>query len=379
MRTRANRAGLIVLVLVIAGCGGSDIITGRTLPTDPAANPVTTRPITTRPITTRPITTRPITTSPVTTSPVTTSPVTTSPVTTSPVTTSPVTTSPVTNALPDTYVVAEDTDLVEIATAGDRFLRIVEEFFNGDGVFRSFIRLSPDRTWIYFSEGYEDAWYGCESSVGAVGRIAVATGELERLARGSRIELSPDGAKTVHLDSGVCVPDPEAPDLWVFTPYDRVVVTDVASGSNTEYLTDNPPASYEAPSAIDWAGLAADGSVMVLTADGTLRRVPPGATGAIQDQPVVLTGFTAFPMEFHDNVLYAIEFGDEGSADLVATDLDTGTTTQLASSEASMTLGVGPQGQLIATAFAPITVEPGVDLTVVMPPSDEVVYYEIDW
>ena len=278
---------------------------------------------------------------------------------------------------PTTFFATTDLGLDEVEVATGSTTRVIDPFFGGDGVFRGGLRASPDRTVLYFSEGYEDWWYACESSIGSIGSIDVASGTVTTIDVGGSVQLSPDGSTIVNLDSETCLPDPQQPDLWVLTPYDRVIVRDVVGGSLTEYVTATPPDGYEAPSAIRWADMAADGSVLVQTAAGEIHRIPAGATGAIQDFPVVATT-DASPWEVVGETIIATFFGAEGSSDLVTVSLVDGGVTPLASAEVYMAVGVDDVGHVIAAADGEITVEPGADVTVVDFPVDAY-YYDLEW
>jgi len=297
------------------------------------------------------------------------------PATTAAPTTPPPTSPPI--AHPETFFVTTDLALVEADVASGAVVRVVDEFFTADGVFRFGLRLTPDRSTIHFSEAYEDAWYACESSVGSVGSIDVASGEITYVGNGGALQLSPDAQTMVYLDSDVCLPDPEAPEFWVLTPPDRVVVRDVASGDTTEYVTATPPEAYEDASVVRWADMHADGSLFVQTGTGDVHLIPPGASGAIQEFPVAGTT-DARPLEIVGDRMIAMFDGVEGSSDLVSIDLVDGGVTALATAEVPMAVGVHDAGPLLAVADGEISVEPGVDLTVVGFPPDAY-FYDLDW
>jgi hypothetical protein len=264
--------------------------------------------------------------------------------------------------------------LVELDAATGEVTRTLAELFNGDGVFRGSLRLAPDGATLWFTEGYEDGWYACETSIGSFGRVDVATGALEIVGVGSGVEPSPDGALVAYLTSDQCLPDPENPDLWVLTPYDRVVVRDVAAGTEQEIVTEPAPTEPDAPSRIEWAGFAPDGGLLVRTADGDVRRVDPAGPPVLQDHPVVLSDVRGSPAGTTAGALITVDLGDEGSADLYAVDLDSGGATLLASSEGFVTAGVAANGAIVAAGFGEIEVEPGAPVTVL-----DGTYYDIDW
>lgn len=376
-RSRAVLVGGVAVAVLLGACSGSDTVTSTPSTTGPQVS-IAPPPVasTSTPSTAPATTAAPTTAAPTTAAPTTAAP-TTAPPTTAPPTTAPPLTAPASPA-PTSVVMNDGVDLIELDVATGEAIRQIVPFFNGDGIFRGGIHLDPTRTFAYFNEGYEDSWYACESSVGVYARVDVTSGEIEILGTGTGVSLSADGASSVHLDSDVCVPDPEAPELWVLTPYDRVVVTDLESGSTTEYASTPSPESYTDASAVLWAGLEPGGDLLVLTADETLRRIPSGATGAIQDHETVATGFTDIPVHIGDGTLLALDVGDEGSSDLWLVDLGSSERRLLASAEASMSVGVSDEGHIVATSPVPIEVQPGAPVTI-LPARSDLTYLDIDW
>lgn len=371
----------VALVGTLAACGGgSDEVSSSTVATtseptvETTAAPTTAAPTTAAPTTVAP-TTMPATTAPPTTAAPTTAPPTTAAPTTAPPTTAPPA-PPVEN--PATFFATTDLGLVEVDVATGNVVNTIDDFFSGDGVFRGNIRLTADRSTIYFSEGYEDSWYACESSVGSIGSIAVADGAVEMFGRGTGLEIGPGETQLAYIDSETCLPDPQQPEFWVLTPYDRAVVRDAASGEESVFETSPAPESYDSPSAVVWADLDTDGSLLVQLVSGDVHRIPAGAAGGvIQDSPIAFTTQVT-PWEIVGDRMIATLFGAEGSSDLMAVDTASGASTLLASAETYMAVGVGNEGQLIAVADGEITVEPDVDLTVVDFPVDGY-YYDLDW
>lgn len=288
---------------------------------------------------------------------------------TEPPTTGPTTTqSPPATPRPQTAFVIADGDLVEVDVATGAIVALISEFFDADGVFRYGLRPTADRTTIWFNESYEDGWYGCESSVGNVGRIDIASGAIEILGPGSGVSLAPNDELLAHLGSAVCVPDPEAPDFWVLTPYDRVVVRQLASGEIREFVTAATLDGSPDPGVVEWAGFSPAGDLLVLTADGQLRNVDINGSSTIQDHPVVLPEVIGFPIAATATALVTIVGGDEGSTDLYSLDAVSGAPTLLASSEAFMNAAVNASGHVVVVAFDEVSVAPGADLTVVSNP-----------
>lgn len=332
---------LLVLIaasgLAFAGCGGDDDSSSPSTSPDTASTTEATTTTTAAPTTTAP---PPSTTEATTTTLATT----TTASTTS--TTEPAPT-PDLGPAPTTAYAIVDTDLVELDPATGTTGRVIAEFFNSDGVFRGTLQVTPDRAGAFFSESYEDAWYGCESSVGSIGWVDLASGEFEVRYAGTSPSLSPDGTRLAYLASEVCVPDPEAPEMWVLTPYDRVVVVDLASGESVVLTTAAPPADYGDPNSLQWVGFHPGGDALVLTSAGDVHQIPSGEATVVQEHPVVASA-PPFPHEIVGETLLGIDVGDEGATRVVATALDeAGAATTLWESEYPVTIGVGPLGHVI--------------------------------
>ncbi len=252
----------------------------------------------------------------------------------------------------DTAFVLVGSDLVEIDTTTGTTLRTVKEWFSGDGVYRGGFELSPDRKFLYFSEGWEDSWFSCESSPGAVGRIDLATGEETILWTGTAIAISADGNFAAYLEASQCLPDPEEPDFWVLTPYDTVVVVDLRIMEPAMMTSQALPSSYDDPNSLRAVAFHPDGDAVVLGEDGILYKVPLGSAAPIQSHPQILTGITAYAATVAGNALLTIEWnGDEGDAseiELRAHDLTTGAVSSLLTAPSWIEVGVSPSGAIIA-------------------------------
>jgi len=59
----------------------------------------------------------------------------------------------------ETAIALVEQDLVEINTATGNVVRTIAASFSGDGAYRGGFELTPDRQYLYFSEGWEDSWY----------------------------------------------------------------------------------------------------------------------------------------------------------------------------------------------------------------------------
>lgn len=354
-------------VLALAACGGSTEVTSSTASTTASTVSSTTEPSpTTAPSTTAPATTEP----PATTAPPTTAP----PATTAPPTTAP----PVTAPGPATAYATADEALIEVDAATGATVRLLEEYFSGEGVFRGGLRLSADRSTIWFSEGYEDGWFGCETSIGSFGRIDASTGESELLGVGSFVEPSADGEMIAYLSSSLCLPDPQQPDFWVLTPYDRVVVRDLATGEEREFVTDTLPDDYTSPGTVEGAWFSPGGTLLVLVGDGRLFEIDLDGSGVIQEHPVVLGDVSGSPVAATADAILTVDFGDEGGTDLFSVDPGTGESTLIASAGAYMAVGVSADDRIVVASFEPITVTPATAVTVIELPGDPFVY-DIDW
>lgn len=363
---------MVAAAFALAACGAGTEVTSSTAATTPTSE--VTLPSTTEPTeTTGPSTTAVITTPPPTTAPATTAPPTTEPPAT---TTSPPTT--VASAGPATAFVAADDQLLEVDVASGETMRVLLDSLSGDGLFRGGLRLSPDRSTIWFNEGYEDGWYGCDSSIGNVGRIDAATGAIDVLGVGSGVEPSANGELISYVTSSLCLPDPENPEFWVLTPSDRVVVRQLSTGEEREFVTDTPPDDYDSPSAVQGAGFSPAGDLLVLLGDGRLINVDINGSDVIQDHPVALPEVVGGPIAATADALITVQFGDEGSSDLYSIDAASGVPTLLASSGAFMAAGVSVDGQIVVSSFEPVTVAPGANVTVVVLPGDPFVF-DIDW
>lgn len=282
-------------------------------------------------------------------------------------------------ATPASAYVTLDPALVEIDLLTGEVVREIADFFTGEGVFRGSLRLDPGGRSLWFSEAYEDGWYGCESSVGSYGVVDLETGEIRILGPGGGAEPSPNGEFSVVVSSEVCVPDPQQPDIWVLTPSDRVVVRQLASGDEREYVTSPTPENYEAPSAVEWAGFSPAGNLLVLTVDGTVRNVDLDGSDVLQDHPAVLTDVEGFPIGATADALIVQVIGDEGNAELYSVSAESGERTLLASSERFFDAGVDVvTGEVLVAGFAEITVAEGAPVTVLTVPDGEFVG-ALDW
>jgi hypothetical protein len=262
--------------------------------------------------------------------------------------------------------------VTEFDTQTSNEIRSVTDFFSGEGVFRWDPALTADRSVMIYSEGYEDGWFSCESSVGLVGALNLATGETADLGTGTGIELNRGGTTAVVLDSDVCLPDPAMPEFWVLTPSDRVIIIDVATTDSIAIPSTPSPEAYDSPTVVVWADFDdTDDSLLVLTGDGALRRIPVGGAGSIQDHPVIIEGFNSgLAVDIVDGELISVFLNDDGSSGLGATSLTDGAVRLLGSSADLISAGVSIDEQIVATSGSPIELAPDADVTVVPAPTE---------
>ena len=280
--------------------------------------------------------------------------------------------------MPATAFAIADDQLVEIDVATGATVRVLDEAFTGDGVFRGGLRLSPDRSTIWFGEAYEDGFFGCETSIGSFGRVDVATGAAEVLGVGSAPEPSADGEYVAYVTSSLCLPDPEQPENFVLTPNDRVVIRSVATGEEREFVTDTPPDAYGAPGAVEDVTFTADaGHLLVLTGDGRLFNLDPDGPNVIQDHPILLPEVTGVPLAAIGDLIVTVDPGEEGSTDVYGVDPYSGDSSVLASSGSPMSVGVDASGNIVAQSSDVVSVATG-SVTVVELPGDPFVS-GIDW
>jgi hypothetical protein len=253
-------------------------------------------------------------------------------------------------------VAALATDLALVNLPSGEATTVVP-FFNGDGVFRAGLVLDPGGETVYFSEGYEDYWYGCESSRGASGKVDLATGEVSELGDGYSPSPSPNGSLVGRLYADTCFPDPENPDVWVLTAVDTVIVTDENGDDPVEHGIGVTPTTPDDPAALTWVGWESDTDLLVLTAGGVLHRVPLGSTQPISEHPEVASGLEGVPVGLGADGLILVRYAEDfSSATVLAFDLTTGDETELAATTASVSVGLDALGRpLIAEILNPET------------------------
>jgi hypothetical protein len=237
-------------------------------------------------------------------------------------------------------------DLVELDPLTGNVARVVIPQFSGDGVFRLLLQQSIDRRRLYFTEGYEDSWYSCDTSRGGVGMVDLTTGVVEELGFGGGIAVAPDGGSIAWIDSSLCLPDPRAPDLEVLTPGDRIVVRDLATGSTSEIVTRFAiaPDATEFPESIGWVGFDPDGELFVATIGGALYRADL-ASMTIEDDAGVQLPSGGRPIGVSNGHL--LMYGDIAQTSVVAIEFSTGSQSVWWESTAPVYASIGFDGRVV--------------------------------
>ncbi|MEO1060849.1 MAG: hypothetical protein AAFZ07_05475 [Actinomycetota bacterium] len=268
-RSRGHRGPMLLATAAVVGLVGIAAVvlwanrsTGSGDDLVVAVTPTTSAPVTTvAPPTTAPATTVPVTTegpvTPEVPGPTTEVPgqsvppgPTVVPDTSVPDTSVPDTSPPPTG--PATAIGRVDVDdglatrIVEVDVATGQVLRDLATIdLEASGIGR--LQVTPDRQAVYFTQGWEDSWFSCESSLPVIQFVDASGGPSEPVAvgNGASPRLSPDGSRLAYLAASRCVPDPQNPANWVLTPLDTVVVRDLATGSEQRW-TDTELAGLDA-------------------------------------------------------------------------------------------------------------------------------------
>jgi|GEM_PF-5826109 len=130
-----------------------------------------------------------------------------------------------------------DLELVEIDLATGEATRDIAVL----GEARTFgaPQLNHDGSAVYLSEAVEDSWFSCETSRGSILRIDLATGDIVTVGQGTEPRISPNGAQLAYLTASTCIPDPQAPNDWVLTVTDSVVVRDLSTGTERRWVDED--------------------------------------------------------------------------------------------------------------------------------------------
>lgn len=99
------------------------------------------------------------------------------------------------------------------------------------------LQLNWDGTVVYYAVLVEDHWFSCESAAGHVMSLDLSTGVETVVGQGIDPWVSPDGSKLAYLAASQCVPDIFGdPENFVVTPFDSVVVRDLATGEERVWV-----------------------------------------------------------------------------------------------------------------------------------------------
>ncbi|MDH3261366.1 MAG: hypothetical protein OEM84_10395 [Acidimicrobiia bacterium] len=219
--------------------------------------------------------------------------------------------------------------IVDVAT-GDR-LKVIDPYFSGEGMGIGRMALTPDASALFYSVGFEDSWYSCESSVGQVWRLDLVFGTIATVASGNAPAVSPDGRWMAVLNSEQCLPDPENPDFWVLTPFDTVVLYNLATGWPVEtrrWSVASAPTSYEDARMITWVDWRADSqALLAMNNAGDLFTVALDHEGSLNAGVPVVEGINGYPQALIGDTLYVTRDDtpeEWGGFDLIGVDLATG-------------------------------------------------------
>jgi hypothetical protein len=229
----------------------------------------------------------------------------------------------------------------------------------------SAIELAPTGDAVYLSQGFEDSWYSCESSVPDLVRLPLQPDAApETIGRGVEPRVSPDGSRLAYLTASDCVPDPENPGDWVVTVHDTVVVRDLATGDEVRRTVPglveavNGGADYRG---LDLRGLAWLGDDRLGVSGGDiLAAADLTPTG---ERLPALFGPDAFGRSLGhdpstDSILVELAtYGEDGrvSVEIVAVDIASGASSQLLAVEpgteaTSSPAGLDPTGRNLVVA-----------------------------
>jgi hypothetical protein len=188
------------------------------------------------------------------------------------------------------YVVAQLVDEVVILDPNDGSVQAtISGNFHVEGEYPGLFALDRARSRLYFSLGFEDSWYSCESEQGQIRRLDLVTGVEEVFADGWSPAISPDGRWLAVVAAGGCYPDPDV-DSWVMAPGSQVEIFDLADDSMSPVNTislQQSPTSYGDEDQVHFVVWDADSTdLLVDIGDGTMRRVRRDTTDWLTDAPV---------------------------------------------------------------------------------------------
>ncbi|MEO6652360.1 MAG: hypothetical protein ABIP17_06865 [Ilumatobacteraceae bacterium] len=248
---------------------------------------------------------------------------------------------------PATAFTVDRQDLLERDVASGATVRVVTEGFAPDATYPVVFALTPDRSQLYFAEAIEDSWYSCETSAGSVFVADLATGERTYIGPGWAPAIDSTGTHLAYIEASQCLPDPTAPEMFVLTPYDTVVVIDLMTGARTDRTLAVLPTAEDDPNALTWVGFDIDGSLLASTWSGAVHRLDPSALTDIGSAPVVADIPGLNPVATAGSALIVMSFGDEGSSDVFRIDPASPTPSLMVSSESFVSVGVSAGGHVI--------------------------------
>lgn len=150
-------------------------------------------------------------------------------------------------------------------------VRIVEDYFYGDGSYPSAPSIRPGGTDVFYTVGYEDFWFSCDASDGTLVGQPLDGSEGAQIADGFSPILSPGGDTLVYLASSECMEDPNESG-WVIAPIDTIVWRDLETGAETRRTLEltGDIAEYYEFNQLAWGP---DGELLLMDTLGTLFRL----------------------------------------------------------------------------------------------------------
>jgi hypothetical protein len=222
--------------------------------------------------------------------------------TTTPAPTSTSTAAPSSTATPDSTSVAPSSTL-EVGTNADVLVVVwasgvvslhepdtgqlldTVTTFSLEGWYPHDPQRGPDGT-TYLGTSVEDSWYSCETAHGAVIALTM-DGASTPIGPGGLPTVSADGERLAYVRSSECRPDPEAPEMFVVTVPDTVVVRELTTGEERTWTF--PGANYEASLQPVVSSVVWHGDALLALIDGRLVRLDVGDPGipTVSEAPVV--------------------------------------------------------------------------------------------